>query len=65
MSPKPSAWADLLLTFWVLLVAALYFGGYFFPGIGAWTGSASAFYAFMLLISAVILARRYLERTKK
>ena len=63
MTEKPSPWADWLLTFWVIAVALFYFGGYFLPAqIGRYTASASALYALMLLLSALVLALRFLRR---
>ncbi len=63
MTEKPPMWADWLLTAWVLAVGVFYFGGYFLPGpIGRYTASASAIYALMLLISALVLAFGYLRR---
>ena len=65
MNDKPSVWADWLLTAWVLAVGVFYFGGYFFPAsIGRYTAAASAIYALMLLISAGVLALRFLRREK-
>ncbi len=55
-------WADALLTVWVVLVGVLYFGGYFVPAIGAFTGDGAAFYAVLVLGAALLIARRYLRR---
>ena len=38
MTEKPPLWADLLLTLWVLVVAVFFFGVYFVPAIGLYTG---------------------------
>ncbi len=66
MTEKPPAWADWLLTLWVLAVGVFYFGGYFLPGvIGRYTASASAFYALMLLVSAGFGAFQYLSKNRK
>ena len=63
MTEKPPIWADWLLTVWVIAVGVFYFGGSFLPAqIGRYTASASAIYALMLLICAVVLAFRYLRR---
>ena len=62
MTEKPPVWADLLLTFWVLVVGVVYFGGFFVPEIGAWTGRAAAVYALMLLVSVCVLAWNFLNR---
>ena len=65
MAEKTPAWADWLLTVWVLAVAVFYFGGYFLPdAIGRYTVLASALYALMLLVSAGALAVRYLGKSK-
>lgn len=60
---KPAIWADLLLAVWVVVVGFVYYGGYFFPAIGAFTANASAIYALMLLISVLAVANRYLRRS--
>ena len=63
---KPPAWADTLLTFWVIVVGVVSLGGYFSPAlIGIWTGRAIIFYAIMVLFSALMLAGRYLEQSGK
>jgi uncharacterized membrane protein YhaH (DUF805 family) len=59
---RPPLWADWLLTFWVLFVGVVYFGGYFAPEIGALTTNASAFYALMVLTSVLFLSLRRLRR---
>ena len=64
MTDKPPAWADLLLTIWVLVVAVIFFGVDASPRIGLWTDTAAAFYVLMVLASAVRLAVTYLRRTK-
>ncbi|MGI4791849.1 MAG: hypothetical protein ACRYFS_23750 [Janthinobacterium lividum] len=66
LTDKPPIWADWLLTFWVIIVGVFYFGGYFLPDqIGRYTTSASALYALMLLISAGMIAFRYLRGREK
>ena len=63
MTEKPPLWADLLLTFWVIVVAVFYFGGYFLPAqIGIYTPLGAVFYALMLLVAAGTLAWNYLHR---
>lgn len=65
MTEKPALWADLLLTLWVLVVAVVYFGGYFLPAqIGIYTPFGAVFYAVMLLVSIGTLAWNYLHRTE-
>jgi len=65
MTEKLPAWADWLLTIWVIAVGVFYFGGTFLPEqIGRYTASASALYALMLLVSAGTFALRYLSRSK-
>jgi hypothetical protein len=61
MSEKPHFAADLLLALWVFLVGLIYFGGFFIPALGALTQRASAFYALMVLVSALAAAQRYLR----
>jgi hypothetical protein len=63
MSPKPPRWTDVLLTIWIVVVGLIYFGGYFVPAFGVLTGAGAAFYALMVLISALVIARRYLHRS--
>jgi hypothetical protein len=60
---KPSRIADVLLTLWIVTVGVIYFGGYFLPALGGLTGAGAAFYALMLLISAILVARRFLHRS--
>ena len=63
MPEKPPLWADVRLTLWVLVVAGLFVGGYFFPAqIGVYTQVGAGFYALMLLISVGTLAWNYLHR---
>ncbi len=63
MTEKPPLWADLLLTFWVIVVGVFFFGGYFLPAqIGVYTQAGAGFYALMLLVSAGTLAWNYLHR---
>ena len=62
MTEKPPLWADILLAVWVIVVGVIYFGGFFVPAIGAWTGRATAVYALMLLVSVCVLAWNYLNR---
>ncbi len=59
---KLPLWADLLLMIWVAGIAAVYFGGFFVPAIGAYTNNAAALYALMLLISMISVALRFLHR---
>jgi len=64
MTEKSPLWADLLLTFWVIVVGVFFFGGYFLPAqIGVYTQAGAGFYALMLLVSAGTLAWNYLHRT--
>lgn len=63
MSEKPPFWTDCFLILWVIVVGVTYFGGYFVPAIGALTGNFAAFYAGMVLVSAIVLARRFLQRS--
>ncbi len=66
MIGKPPLWADLLLTFWVIVVAVFYFGGYFLPAqIGVYTQIGAGVYALMLLVSVGMLAWNYLHRPEK
>ncbi len=66
MTEKPPAWADLLLTLWVIVVALFYFGGYFLPAeIGAYTEQGAKVYALMALVSGGILAARFLGRKEE
>jgi hypothetical protein len=55
--------ADALLTVWIVTVGVIYFGGYFLPALGSLTGAGAAFYAAMLLVSAIVVARRFLHRS--
>jgi cytosine/uracil/thiamine/allantoin permease len=64
MNRKVPLWADLLLTFWVLLVAVLFFGPSFLPVIGLWTGPATVVYLVIVMITVVTLALRFLHRSK-
>lgn len=64
MSDKPPAWTEVLLTLWVVVVGVFYFGGYFVPAIGRLTWLGSLFYAGMVLLSALVLALRYLHRSR-
>jgi hypothetical protein len=65
MTGKPSHWADLLLTIWVLTVAVFYIRGCFSPGlIGVYTPSGAAIYALVLLVAVGTLAWRYLHQAK-
>ncbi|MEO7717404.1 MAG: hypothetical protein ABIY70_14485 [Capsulimonas sp.] len=53
--------ADIALSFWVLTVAVVYFGGYFLPNsIGLWTGHTVVVYAVMLLAAVAVLAAKFL-----
>ena len=61
VSCKPPFWADALLTLWVIVVGVFYFGGFFFPAIGSRTAVGEAFYAGMILVSALTLALRFLR----
>ena len=61
MNEQPNGWADALLTAWVIVVGVVYLGGLFVPAIGALTGSFAAFYAAMVLLGALALARRFLR----
>ena len=61
MKTSLPAIADIALSCWVLTVAVVYFGGYFFPlSVGAWTGSALVVYALMLLAAVGVLAAKFL-----
>lgn len=64
MTSKPPLWADILLTLWVVNVGGFYFGGFFFPAIGSRTAVGAAFYAVMILVSALTLALRFLRRAR-
>ena len=56
-------WADALLTLWVVVVAVVYFGGYFWPeAVGVYAAAGRTFYAALLLVAAVSLTLRYLNR---
>ncbi len=61
MNDKPAAWADALLTLWVVVVGVVYFGGLFVPALGALTGNFAAFYALMVLVGALTLAQKFLH----
>ncbi len=63
MNEKPAGWADALLTLWVVVVGVIYFGGLFVPAIGALTGNFAAFYALLVLVSALALAQKFLHPT--
>ena len=61
MKTSISTIADIALTVWILTVAVIYFGGYFFPNsIGIWTGHAIIVYAVMLLAAVGVLAAKFL-----
>lgn len=61
MDKRPTGWADALLTLWVAVVGVVYFGGLFVPAIGALTGNFAAFYAVMVLVGALAVARKFLH----
>ncbi len=61
MNEKLPWWADALLIAWVLVVGVVYFGGLFWPAVGALTGNFAAFYALMLLVGALRLALKFLR----
>jgi hypothetical protein len=62
---KPPIWADLIGTAWIIVVAIVYFGGYFWPEqIGTLTARFEAIYAFMVLLTAAVLTLRYLTRDR-
>ena len=64
MNEKPPAWADILLTVWVLAVALFFFGGFVLPAqIGIYTSAGAGLYALLLLASVGTLALRYLNRS--
>lgn len=55
---KTPGWADALLTLWVVAVGACFF----VPTAGALSGAGTAFYAVMVLLAALAVARRRLHR---
>ena len=61
---KPPLWADLLLCFWMLTVGVVYYGGFFFPSLAAFTGAGAALYGVVLLAGAVMLALRFLRQKR-
>lgn len=53
---------DIILTLWCLLVAVIFYGGYLNPiEIGLQTGNLIGAYAAMVLLTATIVALRYLR----
>jgi hypothetical protein len=62
MSQKPPPWADLLLTVWVAVVAAIFFGPIFVPAVGLWTAPAGLLTLLMVMAAAVTLALRLVPR---
>ncbi len=61
MDNKLAWWADALLTIWVIVVGIVYFGGLFWPAVGALTGNFAAFYGVMVLAGALTLAQKFLH----
>ena len=53
---------DIILTLWCLVVAITFYGGYLAPDtIGVQTGNMSGIYAALIMLTACILALRYLR----
>jgi len=53
---------DIILTFWCLVVAITFYGGYLAPDtVGVQTGNMSGIYAALVLLTACVLALRYLR----
>jgi len=56
---------DTALTIFAMVVAVVYFGGYYFPHpVGNWTGLGMLFYLLMLLLVVVYHGFQYLGRSK-
>jgi hypothetical protein len=53
---------DLVLTLWILFVAVVYFGGFFWQAIGMSTAVFDKVYAGMLIASVAVLCWRWLTR---
>ena len=56
---------DTALTIFAMVVAVVYFGGYYFPHpVGNWTGLGMLFYLLMLLLAVIYQVFQYLARSK-
>ena len=56
---------DAVLALWCVYVGVVFYGGYLDPaGIGLQAGSGIAVYAALVIVSAVVLAIRYLRKTQ-
>jgi len=64
MTTKSNFWVDIALVVFAATVALIYFGGFYYPPLGAWTGLGMMVYLIVVVFAVFYSLFQWLGRSK-